>query len=90
MHFEILDVVLRIALTLATSFVFGIIFLGYLRTRTHRMLLVSIGFGVFLLHALGTIPELFSDAYQVALTENYHLLIPLIALVFILVGIMKD
>jgi hypothetical protein len=90
MAIEILDVVLRIGFTLATSFLFGIVFLSYWRTRTRKMLFVSIGFAVFFVHALITIPELFSDAYQIAMSENLHLLIHLIALFFILLGILKD
>jgi Na+-translocating ferredoxin:NAD+ oxidoreductase RnfE subunit len=54
------------------------------------MLFVSVGFAVFFVHALITIPELFSDAYQIALNENLHLFIHLIALAFILLGILKD
>ncbi len=85
-----IDIVLRIALTLATSFLFGIMFLGYWRTRSLRMLFITAGFGVFLIHALITIPELFSEAYAIAITENVHLLIHLIALVLIAIGILKD
>jgi len=90
MPIGILDIVIRIGLTLATSFLFGIVFLGYWRTRTRKMLLISVGFAVFFAHALITIPELFSDAYQIAMNENLHLLIHLIALVFILLGILKE
>jgi peptidoglycan/LPS O-acetylase OafA/YrhL len=90
MHIEILDIVLRVGLTLATSFLFGIMLLGYWRTRTRKMLLVTAGFAVFFVHALITIPELFGDTYQIAMTENAHLLIHLIALVLIAIGILKD
>ncbi len=90
MHIGILDIVLRVGLTLATSFVFGIMFLGYWRTRTRKMLFVTAGFSVFFIHALITIPELFSDTYQIAMSENVHLLIHLIALVLIAIGILKD
>ncbi len=90
MPMGVLDVVLRTGLTLATSFLFGIVFLGYWRTRTRKMLLISVGFAVFFAHALITIPELFSDAYQIAMNENLHLLIHLIALVFILLGTLKE
>jgi hypothetical protein len=86
----ILEIAVRIGLTVATSFLFGIVFLGYWRTRTSKMLLVSLGFAVFFVHALITIPELFNDAYQIAMSENLHLLIHLIALVFILLGILKE
>ena len=89
-HIGILEIAVRIGLTIATSFLFGIVFLGYWRTRTIKMLLVSLGFAVFFVHALITIPELFNDAYQIAMSENLHLLIHLIALVFILLGILKE
>jgi hypothetical protein len=89
-HIGILEIAVRIGLTIATSFLFGIVFLGYWRTRTSKMLLVSLGFAVFFVHALITIPELFNDAYQIAMSENLHLLIHLIALVFILLGILKE
>lgn len=90
MHIEILDIVLRVGLTLATSFLFGIMFLGYWRTRTRKMLFVTAGFAVFFVHALITVPELFSDTYQIAMSENVHLLIHLIALVLMAIGILKD
>ena len=81
---------MRVGLTLATSFLFGIMFLGYLRTRTRKMLFVTAGFAVFFVQALITVPELFSDTYQIAMNENVHLLIHLIALVLIAIGILKD
>ena len=90
MEVGIFDIVLRFALTVATGFLFGIVFLSYWRTRTAKMLLISVGFAIFFVHALITIPELFSDAYQIAMSENSHLLLHLIALLFILLGILKD
>jgi len=90
MHIGILDIAIRVGLTLATSFLFGIMFLGYWRTRTRRLLFVTAGFAVFFVHALITVPELFNDAYQIAMSENVHLLIHLIALVLIAIGILKD
>jgi len=90
MHIGILDIVLRVGLTLATSFLFGIMYLGYRRTRTRKMLFITAGFAVFFVHALLTIPELFSDTYQITMSENVHLLIHLIALVLIAIGILKD
>jgi ABC-type uncharacterized transport system permease subunit len=90
LHIGLLDIALRIGLTLATTFLFGIMLLGYWRTRTRKMLFVTAGFAVFLVHALITIPELFSDTYQIAMTENVHLLLHLIALALIAIGILKD
>ena len=90
LHIVLLDIVLRVGLTLATSFLFGIMLLGYWRTRTRKLLFVTAGFAVFFVQALITVPELFSDTYQIAMSENVHLLIHLIALVLIAIGILKD
>jgi len=87
---EIFDVVLRVGLVFATSFLFGMVFLAYLRVKSRKMLLISIGFGIFFIHALIYVPELFSEAYKLALDENTHLLIHFIALIFILLGTLKD
>jgi len=86
----ILDVVIRVGLVLATGFLFGIVFLAYLRLRSQKMLLISIGFGIFFVHALAYIPELVIEEYHLILTENIHLLIHLTALIFIALGILKD
>ena len=90
MHITALDVIVRVGLTLATTFLFAIVFSAYLRLRNRKMLLISVGFGIFFVHALITLPELISDAFQIALTENVHLLVHFVALVFILRGILKD
>ena len=90
MSIGILDIIIRVGLTLATGFLFGIMFLGYWRTRTRKMLFVTAGFGVFFVHALFYVPELFSSAYQVAMSENVHLTIHLIGLVLIAIGILVD
>ena len=90
MSVGILDVVVRLALVLATGFLFGIVFLTYYRLRNRKMLFITIGFGIFFVHALLYVPELFGSAYMIAMDENVHLLIHLIALLFILLGILKD
>ena len=90
MSATILDAVVRIALVVPTAIIFAIIFLTYLRLKNRKMLLMSIGFGIFFAHALISIPELFSSAYDVFLDENAHLLINLMALIFILLGTLKD
>jgi hypothetical protein len=87
---EILDIIVRVGLSVATAFLFGIVFLAYLRLKNRKMLLISVGFGIFLAHALITLPELINETYHVILDENAHLLIHLVALIFILLGILKD
>jgi hypothetical protein len=87
---SILDVVVRVGLVLATTFLFGIVALAYFRLRNRKMLFIFIGFAIFFVHAVVSLPELINEAYMIALDENMHLLIHLIALVFILLGILKD
>jgi hypothetical protein len=77
----------RIALVVATSLLFAIVFAAYLRVRNRKLLYISIGFGIFFAHGLITIPELF---LHYTITEDMHLLIHLIALAFILFGTLKD
>ena len=89
MAIELLDVVIRIGLVIATSVLFSIIFAAYLRIRNRKLLLISVGFGVFFVHAILTIPELFFGiGYMI--DENTHLVIHLVGLFFILMGILKD
>ncbi len=87
MAVELLDVIVRLALVSATTFLFAIVFLTYLRVRNRKLLFLSAGFGVFFVHALITIPELF---YNFEIDENVHLLIHLLALSLILYGTLKD
>ena len=87
MSVEILDIIIRIVLVAATAFLFAIILAAYLRLKNRKLLFISIGFGIFFVHALIYIPELFATF---VLSENAHLLIHLVALVFIGVGILKD
>jgi len=90
MPIGILDFVVRIGLALSTGFLFGVILLAYHRLKNTKMLLITIGFGIFFAHALITVPELFNEAYAVVMTENVHFLYNLIGLVFIFLGILKD
>jgi uncharacterized membrane protein YhfC len=87
MAVEILDLIVRVALVLATTFLFAIVFMTYLRVKNRKLLFLSAGFGVFFIHAVVTIPEMF---YNFMINENVHLLIHLLALSFILLGTLKD
>ena len=89
MTIELIDVVIRVGLVIATAVLFSIVFAAYLRLRNRKLLLISIGFGVFFIHAIITLPELFFNiGYMI--DENTHLLIHLVGLFFILIGILKD
>jgi hypothetical protein len=85
---DALDIILRVLLIIATTSVFGIMLLSYLRLKNSKMLLISTGFGFFVLYALLGVPELLGSPIEIG--ENLHLFLHLIALVLILLGILKD
>lgn len=85
-----LDALLRISLVLATGFLFGIIFLAYIRMKNPKLLLISIGFAVFLIHSLLYMPELMISQYTFEFTENMHIAFNLLALIFITIGIIRE
>ena len=90
MDIGILDVVVRVGLVVATTVLFLLVVSTYWRMKNLKMLLIGVGFGIFWVHALISLPELINEAYHIALDENMHLLIPLVGLIFILLGILKD
>jgi hypothetical protein len=85
-----LDTIIRVGLVIATAFLFGIVFLAYLRVKNTKMFFVALGFGTFLVNALIHLPELISENYSIMLSENLFLFIHLVGLLFIAVGILKD
>jgi len=90
MQVGLLDVAVRAGLILATTILFLLVVSTYWRMRNSKMMLISVGFGVSWVHALISLPELINETYHIALDENMHLLIPLVGLIFILLGILKD
>ena len=88
MGLPIFDILLRVILVIATGILFTIVFAAYLRLRNRKLLFISTGFGIFFAHAVIYVPELFGPTY--ALDENTHLVIHIVALVFILLGTLKD
>jgi hypothetical protein len=87
---SILDVVVRMALIFATAALFVIVLLAYLRLRSHKMLFITIGFGMFFLNALILMPELFSQDIDMLISQNLHLFLNLIGLIFIMLGTLKE
>jgi hypothetical protein len=67
----VLDVIIRVVLVAATSSLFGIVFLTYLRLKSNKMLFIALG-------------------QPLVFDENFHLFLHIIALTFILAGILKD
>ena len=88
MSLPLLDIALRISLVIATGILFTIVFVAYLRLKNRKLLFLSTGFGIFFVHALIYIPELFGPTYTIG--ENTHLVVHLVALLFILLGTLKD
>jgi hypothetical protein len=84
---ELIDVVIRLLLVIATGFLFGLVFAAYLRVRSRKLLFISIGFLIFFGQYLATLPELYLNFI---IDENLHLSLHLVALIFILIGILKD
>jgi len=82
------DIVIRILLIVATTSLFGIVLIAYLRMKTTKLLLILLGFGFHVIYALLGIAEIFGP--PIIIEENIHLLLHLLALVFLLVGILKD
>ena len=88
MSLPLFDIVLRVALVIATGILFTVVFAAYLRLKNRKLLFLSTGFGIFFAHALIYIPELFGPSYVI--DENTHLVIHLVALIFILLSTLKD
>jgi hypothetical protein len=86
----ILDIVVRMALIFATATLFVIVLFTYSRLRSRKMLLITIGFGIFFLNALVLMPELFSQDIDMLISQNLHLFMNLMGLILILFGILKE
>lgn len=85
---SIFDIILRVLLILATTSLFGIVFITYLKLKTTKILLFAVGFGFFVVYALLGVPEIFGQALHI--DENVHLTLHLISLAFLLVGMFKN
>jgi hypothetical protein len=85
-----IEMIISIGLIAATSVLFAIVLLTYLRMRNTRMLFISLGFGTFFTGAILHLPQIFSAEYSLMITENVLLLFQLIGLLFIAIGVLKD
>ncbi len=85
-----LFIIARIAFVVTTSILFAVVLPAYLRFRSRRMLLITIGFGLFFLHGLISIPEIIDNVYDIEFTDSVHLLFEIAGLVFILLGTVHD
>ena len=80
----------RVIFVIITIVIFAISLLTFKRLRNKKTLLLTVGFGLFFVHGLISIPEIFNPTYDVAFTDSVHLLIDAVALLIILVGVLQD
>ncbi len=80
----------RVIFVLVTTVVFAISLLAYNRLRSKKTLLLTLGFALFFVHGLISIPEIFNQTYNIAFTDSLHLLIDAVALLLILLGVLQD
>jgi ABC-type branched-subunit amino acid transport system permease subunit len=85
-----IEMVISVGLIAATSVLFAIVLLTYLRLRNTRMLFITLGFGTFFVGALLHLPQIFSEEYSLMITENVMLLFQLVGLLLIAIGVLKD
>jgi hypothetical protein len=82
--------VARTAFVVITTMTFVIALLSFSRLRNRKNSLLTAGFGLFFVHGLISIPELFSPTYNIDFTDSWHLLLDTIAIMLILIGTLKD
>jgi hypothetical protein len=87
---KMIDMIISVGLIVATSVLFAIVLLAYMRMRNRRMLFISLGFGTLFLGAILRLPQIFIEESHFIITENVLLLLQLIGLVFIAIGVLKD
>jgi hypothetical protein len=85
-----IETIISIGLIVATSVLFGIVLLAYLRMRSTRMLYITLGFGTFFIGAILHLPNIFIEEYNFMIPEYIVLLFQLIGLLFITIAVLKD
>jgi hypothetical protein len=85
-----LFIIIRVAFVIVTTILFSIILVTYSRFRNPKLLFIAIGFGLFFIHALVSVPELLSNDYDVGFTDSFHLLLDTAGLIFVMLGTCLD
>ena len=65
-----IEMIISVGLIAIMSVLLAIVLLTYLRMRSTRMLFITLGFGTFFIGAILHIPQIFSEAYSLMITEN--------------------
>jgi|GEM_PF-1724776 hypothetical protein len=87
---DLFFILARVIFVIVTTFVFAVSLLTYKRLRNKKTLLLTVGFGLFFVHGLISIPEIYNQAYNLGFTDSLHLLIDAVAILFILLGVLQD
>jgi uncharacterized protein (DUF486 family) len=85
-----IDVIIRVGLLIASGLLFTFILLAYLRLRNSKLGFITLGFGILFIDSILLIPELMFENFTMGFTDNVHLAIHLIAMIFISIGVLKD
>ncbi len=83
-------VVARTIFLVITTIVFVISFSAYLRFRSRKALFLAIGFGLFFVHGVIAVPEIFNITYNKDFTDSIHILIDATAILLVLIGVFQD
>ncbi len=84
----LIDLTLRTLMISGITVLYAMIFAAYLRLKNRKLLFISTGFGVFWVLSFLLVAELFVP--WLSLNDDLRMLGNLIALAFILFGILKD
>jgi hypothetical protein len=85
-----IDMLVRVGLLVASGLPFAFVLAAFLRMRSSKLGFITIGFGILFLDSVMVLPELMFPDFTVGFTENIHLTIRLIAMVFLAIGVLKD
>lgn len=80
----------RIFFIIITTITFSIAIATFSRHRTVKSLLITIGFTLLFVHGIISIPELLNVTYNRDFTDGLHLLIDGTAVLFLLLGTLKE
>lgn len=86
----IIAYIARIGFIVVTTVAFAIALLTFSRLKNQKSGLILAGFGLLFAHGLISIPELLNRSYNIEFTDSWHLLLDMIAILFILVGSLKE
>ena len=85
-----IEMVISVGLVAATSVLFGVVLMAYLRMRNSRLLFVALGFGSFFVGAILYLVEILIPDLGLMITTNVIMIFQLVGLIFIALGVLKD